>query len=138
MLTRHGIILVGLNFDIKEPSSRLVLIGASTVSPTLVVKMENCICLFVWYVCILYMYSALFVRDAHCTLGHVVPTLAQETRLAEWLNSQGNQHKRDLKNGEEKGGTISKTVTDYLTTCYVTLPPAESWPSISVHSNYSL
>ena len=71
MLTRHGIILVGLNFDIKETSSLLVLIGASAASPTLEVKTENCICLFVWYVCISYMHSALFVRDAHCTLGHV-------------------------------------------------------------------
>ena len=34
-----------------------------------------------------------------------------ETRKTEQLNSQGNQHNRDLKNGEEKGGTISKKVT---------------------------
>ena len=29
----------------------------------------------------------------------------------------GNQRNRDLKNSEEKGDTISKTVTDYLTAC---------------------
>ena len=50
------------------------LVGASAASPTLVVKTENClyiymfICLyvymFIWYVRIPYMNSALFVRDA--------------------------------------------------------------------------
>ena len=57
-----------------------------------------------------------------------------ETRKAEWLNSQGNQCNKDLKNGEEKGGTIGKTVTDYLTACLMTLPPMGSWPFISVQS----
>ena len=31
-----------------------------------------------------------------------------ETRKTEWLNSQGNQREKDLKNGEEKGGTIRR------------------------------
>ena len=61
-----------------------------------------------------------------------------ETRKTERLNSQGNQRNTDLKNGEEKGGTISKTVTEYLTVCFVTLPPTGSRPSISVQSGYSL
>ena len=61
-----------------------------------------------------------------------------ETRKIKWLNSQGNQRNKDMKNGEEKGGTISKTVTDYLTACFVTLPPTGSRPSISVQSGYSL
>ena len=65
-----------------------------------------------------YIHSALFVRDAifpHCTLVHVASHSCSrdETRKTEWLNSQGNQRNRDLKNSEEKGGTISKTVTDY-------------------------
>ena len=40
-----------------------------------------------------------------------------------------------LKNGEEKGGTISETVTDYLTAWFVTLPPTGSRPSINVQSD---
>ena len=51
--------------------SRIEIIGASAASPTLVVKMENYI--YIWYVRIPYMHSALFVRDAiflHCTLNH--------------------------------------------------------------------
>ena len=74
-----------------------------------------------------YMHSALFVRDAifpHCTLVQVATHSCSrdETRKTESLNSQGNQRNRDLKNGEEKGGTISKMVTDYLTACFVTPP----------------
>ena len=88
-----------------------------------------------------YIHSALFVHGAifpHCTLVHVTSHSCSrdETRKTEWLNSQGNQRNRDLKNGEEKGGTISKTMTDYLTACFVTLPTA-SWPSISVQSDYT-
>ena len=50
--------------------SVLLLGRAHAASPTLVVKTENClymyiyICRYVWYVCIPYMHSALFVRDA--------------------------------------------------------------------------
>ena len=56
---------------------------------------------------------ALFVRDAifpQCTLVHVASHSCSrdKTRKTEWLNSQGNQRNRDLKNGEEKGGTISR------------------------------
>ena len=56
-----------------------------------------------------------------------------EIRMAE---QSGNQRNRDLKNAEGKGGRISKTVTDYLTACFVTLPPTWSWPSISLQSDY--
>ena len=85
--------------------------------------------MFVWYVRIPYI---LFVRDAifpHCTLIHVASHSCSrdEIRMAE---QSGNQRNRDLKNGEEKGGRISKTVTDYLTACSVTLPPTWSRPSI--------
>ena len=40
-------------------------VGLAQARPTLVVKTENClyICMFVWYVRIPYMHSALFVRD---------------------------------------------------------------------------
>ena len=63
-----------------------IFIGASAASPTLVVKMENClfIYIYIWYVRIPYIHPALFVRDAifpHCILVHVT-TVAQETRLA--------------------------------------------------------
>ena len=76
----------------------------------------------------------------HCTLDHVASHSCSrdETRKTELLNSQGNQRNRDLKNSEEKGGTISKTVTDYLTACFVTLPTTGSRPSINVQSDYSL
>ena len=47
------------------------IIGASAASPTLVVKTENCLyiylyiyIIYIWYVRIPYMHSALFVRDA--------------------------------------------------------------------------
>ena len=84
--------------------------------------------------------SALFVRDAifpHCTSVHVHSCSRDETRKTEWLNSQGNQRNRDLKNGEEKGGTISKAVTDHLTVCFVTLPPTGSRPSIIMSTERS-
>ena len=84
------------------------------------------------------MHSALFVRDAifpHCTLVHVAShsRLRYEIRMAE---QSGNQHNRDLKNAEEKGGRISKTVIDYLMACFMTLPPTWSRPSISLQSDY--
>ena len=87
------------------------------------------------------MNFALFVCDAifpHWTLVHVASHSCSrdKTRKTERLNSQGNQHNRDLKNGGERGGTISKTVTDYLTACFVTLPLMGSRPSISVQSDY--
>ena len=72
--------------------------------------------MYIWYVRIPYIRSALFVRDAifpHCTLVYVASHSCSrdETRKTEWLNSQGTQRNRDLKNSEEKGGTISKAVT---------------------------
>ena len=99
--------------------------------------------MFIWYVRIPYMNSALFVHDAifpHCSLVHVASHSCSrdETRKTEGVNSQGNQHNRDLQNSEEKGGTISKTVTYYLTACFMTLPPTGSRSSISVQSDYSL
>ena len=97
--------------------------------------------MYIWYVHIPYIHSALFVCDAifpHCTLVHLASHSCSRdnTRKTEWLNSQGNQCNRDLKNGEEKEGTISKTVTDYLTACFVTVLPTGSRPS--VQSGYSL
>ena len=77
------------------------------------VKTENCLYIYTWYVRIPYIHSALFVRDAifpQCALVHVASHSysRDKTRKTEWLNSQGNQRNRDLKNGEEKGGTISR------------------------------
>ena len=99
-------------------------------------KLSICLCvyMFIWYVRILYMNSALFVRRMQYFHIHVASRSCSrdETRKTERLNSQGNQCNKDLKNGEEKRGTISKTVTDYLTACFMTLPPTENRPSISV------
>ena len=80
------------------------------------------------------MHDAIF---PHCTLVHVASHSRSryEIRMAE---QSGNQCNRDLKNAEEKGGTISKTVTDYLTVCFVTLLPTWNRPSISLQSDYSL
>ena len=66
MLTRHAehalsIISVGLDFDIKEPSSLLVLIGASAASPTLVVKMENCLFIYRYGTCVFHIYILLYL-----------------------------------------------------------------------------
>ena len=64
-----------------------------------------------------YIRSALFVHNAifpHCTLVHAASQSCSrdKTRKTERLDSQGNQRNRDLKNGDEKGGMISKMVTD--------------------------
>ena len=50
----------------------MMIIGASAASPTLVVKTENClyVYLYIWYVRIPYIHPALFVRDA--TFPHVM------------------------------------------------------------------
>ena len=74
--------------------------------------------IYIWYVRIPYMHSALFVRDAifpHCILGSCITACSRDkTRKAsrtERLNS-GNQRNRDLKKAR-KGGTTSKTEADY-------------------------
>ena len=59
-------------------------------------------------------------------------TFAQETRLTRQAEQSGQPTQKGLENGEEKGGMISETVTDYLTACFVTLPPTGSRSSISV------
>ena len=75
--------------------------------------------IYLGYVHIPYMNSALYVCVVifpHRSLVHVASHSCSrdETRKTEWLNNQGNQRNRNLKNGEEKGGTINKTVTVYL------------------------
>ena len=66
------------------------IIGASAASPTLVVKTENCLYIYlfiyIYGTCVfrIYIHPAPFVRDAifpHCMLVHVT-TVAQEKRLA--------------------------------------------------------
>ena len=82
-------------------SVKLIIIGASAASPTLVVKTENC--LYVWYVRIPYIHSALFVCDAifpHCT--HV----ATQTSSTERLNS-GQQ---GLENSEEREAGLARRI----------------------------
>ena len=65
-----------------------LFIGTSAASPTLVDKTKICLFIYmyiyIWYVRIPYMHSALFVRDAifpHCKFVDVT-TVAQGTRLA--------------------------------------------------------
>ena len=76
------------------------VIGASAASPTLVVKTENCLYIYIYIygtcvfrICILpYLCAMQYFRIAHWV--HVI-LLAQETGL-ERLNS-GSQRNRDLK-----------------------------------------
>ena len=67
-------------------------------------------CIFRIYV-LPYLCAMQYFHIAHWFMQ--LATLAQETRLErqERLVSQGNQRNRDLKNGDEKGGMISKMVT---------------------------
>ena len=91
------------------------VIGASAVSPTLVVKTENCL-----YVCLVHAYSvyihpALFVRNTifpHCMLVHVT-TVAQETRPARQKGWVVGTNITETWKQWGKGGTTSKTYTDY-------------------------
>ena len=55
------------------------------------------ICIYVWYVCIPYIYTScpICARCNISTLPVTTGTVAQETRLKERLNS-GNQRNRDL------------------------------------------
>ena len=91
------------------------VIGASAVTPTLVVKTENCL-----YVCLVHGYSvyihpALFVRNAifpHCMLVHVT-TVAQETRPARQKGWAVGTNVTGTWKLWGKGGTTSKTYTNY-------------------------
>ena len=88
------------------------VVGASAARPTLVVKTENClyIYIYIWYIRILYMHAALFVRDAilpHCTLNHCLLKRQDYRKAEQWESTQ-----QGLENGED-GGTTSETETDY-------------------------
>ena len=68
--------------------------------------------MYIWYMRIPYVHSALFVRDAisrHCTLVHVAShsRSRDKTSKTERLNSHaGEPTQLGLENSEEMGGTI--------------------------------
>ena len=77
------------------------------------------VCLYVWYVHILYIHSVLFVHDAifsHCTLVHEA-TLAQETRQAGQKGWTMGVNATGTWKRWRKGVTTSKTETRALWLC---------------------
>ena len=92
------------------------------------VKTENClyIYIYIWYVRMPYMHSALFVRDAifpHCILGSCITACSRDkTRKAEqWESTQ-----QGFENGEEREALLVRPRLIIDGACFVTLPPAGS------------
>ena len=70
------------------------------------VKMENCLYIYIWYVRIPYMHSALFVRDAifpHCTLNHCLLKRQDYRKAEQWESTQ-----QGLENGEEREALLAR------------------------------
>ena len=70
------------------------------------VKTENCLYIYIWYVRIPYMHSALFVCDAiflHCTLNHCLLKRQGYRKAEQWESTQ-----QGLENGEEREALLAR------------------------------
>ena len=62
--------------------------------------------IYIWYVRIPYMHSALFVRDAifpHCTLNHCLLKRQDYRKVEQWESTQ-----QGLENGEEREALLAR------------------------------